>query len=142
MKKNRRFGITLAACLGIGAAVTIILNVFADAPPPALTISSLGTNQFSLVVTNGVGSGTNYEIYWTPVLNDAVDYPWTLITVGSTGQTNFPINAAGWSVGFFRASFEQFYSGIPDYELADPNNPSLGPLTITIDSPLNGATFN
>ena len=141
MKIIRRYYLAVASCLGIGATLTFIaFNLLADPPAPVLTISSLGTNTFNFVVTNGVS--TNYELYWTPVLNDPSNYPWTLITVGTNGQTNFSVNAAGWSVGFFRATVEQFYSGIPDYELADPNNPSLGPLTITIDSPTNGFTFN
>lgn len=140
MKTLGRYGITLIACLGIGATLaSITFNLLADPPPPALTISPLGTNQYLFVITNGVS--TNYELYWTPVLNSP-DYPWTLISVGATGQTNFSVDAAGWSVGFFRATVEQFFSGVPDYELADPNNPSLGPLTITIDSPTNGFTFN
>lgn len=141
MKIIRRHYFAAIFCLGAAVSIAFIaFNLLADPPAPALTISSLGSNEFSFVITNGVS--TNYELYWTPTLNDPSNYPWTLLTVGSTGQTNFSVNAAGWSVGFFRASIEQFYNGVPDYELADPNNPSLGPLTITIDSPTNGFIFN
>jgi hypothetical protein len=106
------------------------------APPPGVTISSLGSNQFSIVITNGVM--TNYELYWTPALGDS-DYPWQLIALGTNGTTNFNVNAEGYFAGFFKAQVEQFYSGIPDYELADPNNPSEGALTVTIDTPANGS---
>ena len=106
------------------------------APPPGVTISSLGSNQFSIVITNGVM--TNYELYWTPALGDS-DYPWQLIALGTNGTTNFNVNAEGYLAGFFKAQVEQLYSGIPDYELADPNNPSEGALTVTIDAPANGS---
>jgi hypothetical protein len=122
------------------AVIVLAINVFADPPQPVLTIARTGIDQFSLVITNGVG--TNYEVHWTPVLNDPVGYPWTLIGIGATGETNFSIDTVGWPSGFFRVSIEQFYNGIPDYVLADPNNPSLGPLTITIDSPVDGSTVN
>lgn len=105
-------------------------------PPPGVTISALGSNQFSILITNGVM--TNYELYWTPVLANP-DYPWQVIAVGTNGATNFGVNAGAYSVGFFKAQVEQIYNGVPDYEMADPNNPSLGALTVTIDSPANGS---
>jgi hypothetical protein len=127
-----------------GLAVTlgaIAIDAFAQSAPPVLTITPQGSNQFSILITNGVAN-TNYELYWTPVLGDVAVYPWTLISVGTTGQTNWTVDGSDWPVSFFRVSIQQYYNGIPDYELADPNNPSLGPLSITIDSPTNGSNVN
>ncbi len=106
--------------------------------PPGLAINSAGTNQYVVVITNAI-STNSYELYWTPSLADP-DYPWQLIALGTNGITNFNVNGEGYSAGFFKAQIEQFYSGIPDYELADPNNPAAGALTVTIDTPANGST--
>jgi hypothetical protein len=115
-------------------------NVWAQGTPsPALTIAPLGTNTFSLIVANGI-SGGNYEILWTPVLNDTVDYPWTWIAVGTPGQTNFIVNMGVYDVGFFTGNLDT--NAIPLWEAADPNNQGAGILNVWIDSPTNGATLN
>jgi hypothetical protein len=57
------------------------------------------------------------------------------------GQVTFDIDAGDWPAGYFRTSIEQTYNGIPDYQWANPNDPSLGALSITIDSPTNGAVL-
>jgi hypothetical protein len=107
-------------------------------PPPGLTISALGSNQYSVVITN-VGL-TNYELYWRPVLGDS-NYPWQLIHLYTNGTTNYPADGGEFTSGFYMATVEQVVNGVPDYELADPNNPALGILTVTIDSPTNGAVL-
>jgi hypothetical protein len=108
-------------------------------PSPGLTIAPLGTNTFSLTVTNGI-SGGNYEILWTPNLADTVDYPWTWIAVGAPGQTNFTVNMGFYQIGFFGGILDT--NVIPLWEAADPHNPSAGILNVWIDSPTNGATLN
>jgi hypothetical protein len=127
---------------GAGAILAVlIITLIAraqTAPAPGVTISPLGSNQYSIIVTNGVS--TNYELYWTPVLGNS-EYPWQLLGVGTIGETNFEVDAGEFFSGFFKASVEQVFGGVPDYELADPNNPSLGILTVTIDSPTNGAVL-
>ncbi|MGD0614917.1 MAG: hypothetical protein ABSA69_05675 [Verrucomicrobiota bacterium] len=123
------------ATLGIVASNTIAQS----APQPVLAIKPIGSNVFLISITNAVSTNA-YELHWTPALGDQ-NYPWTLIDPGSIGQTNFSVDAGDWQQGFFRTSIQQFYNGVPDYELADPNNPSLGPLTVTIDSPINGAVL-
>jgi hypothetical protein len=139
---NKRIHRGLATTFALGAIAFAGYLAFAQsAPQPALTITSQGSNQFSILITNGVAS-TNYELYWTPVLGDTLDFPWTLLSVGSPGQTNWTVDGSDWPISFFRVSIEQLYNGVPDYELADPNNPSLGPLSITIDSPTNGSNVN
>jgi hypothetical protein len=82
----------------------------AQAMYPALRILPSGTNALSLTITNGV-SGGNYEIIWTPVLGNAVNYPWRQIAAGSPGQTNFVINPGVYQSGYFAASM------IPSWEV-------------------------
>jgi hypothetical protein len=134
------FRITWLVALFLGAGL-LIYSAFAGAPTPAIIITPLTSNQFSIVVTNSL-STTNYELYWSPILSDNDNYPFTLYAVGTLGQSNFLFNGDESLSGFFQVGLEQTYGGIPDYELADPNNPSLGILTISIDSPTNGANLN
>jgi hypothetical protein len=105
---------------------------------PYLTISPTGTNQYVITVFNNVAP-VSYEIWWTPVLANPA-YPWTVLAVGATGQTNFTVNASVYPTGFYQAAWDT--NGIPIWEEADPNNPSLGILSITIDSPTNGSTLH
>jgi hypothetical protein len=99
---------------------------------PYLTIAPTN-GMFLLTVWNDQGP-TNYEIWTTPVL---VNPTWTLVTNGPTGQTNFIVNTGPFSTGFYRALIDD--NSIPIWEMADPNNPSAGILTVFIDSPSNGA---
>ena len=101
---------------------------------PYLTIAPTN-GMYLLTVWNDQGP-TNYEIWTTPVL---VNPLWTLVTNGPTGQTNFIVNAGPFSTGFYRALIDD--NSIPIWELADPNNPSAGILTVFIDSPSNGAVI-
>jgi hypothetical protein len=134
MKKTAK--LSLAATLA-AATVIVALKTLAQIPPPTLSITPLGTNTFSVTVGNSV-AGTSYALQWTPVLNSA-DYPWTVAAVGTNGQTNFFFNGEGYDMGFFMALVST--NGIPPWELADPNNPSLGILAVYIDSPTNGAVI-
>jgi hypothetical protein len=129
--------VTLVACLGV-----LIYSALADAPQPVLRISSLGSNQFSVVVSNGV-STTNYTLFWTPVLNDP-DYPWQVLGIGEVGETNFFIDGETWPVGFFQVLLgtDSDGDGVPEWLDARPFNPNVGILSITIDSPTNGFSFN
>ena len=139
MKKIRRYWLGLAFFLGIITAFAIFtLKVLAD--PPGLTIQSLGTNHFYISITNAVPTN-GYELHWSLSLNDPDNYPWELLAVPGS-DTNWVVDMLDYPQGFFRVSVEQFYSGVPDYQLADPNNPSLGRLSITIDSPTNGTSIH
>jgi hypothetical protein len=127
---------------GVTAAVVATLSTFADVPQPVLTIAPLGTNHFNVAITNGIAS-TNYTLFWTPALGNA-NYPWQVLGVGATGETNFIVDANVWSVGFFRVTIgaDADGDGIPDWQDGQPFNPSVGNLSITIDSPLTGTVFN
>jgi predicted small integral membrane protein len=102
---------------------------------PVLTITPLGTNQFSITFTN---TGTTYDLQWTPVLASP-DYPWTWAAVGTNNQTNFSFDMSGYQTAFFRAILDT--NSVPLWEAADPNNPGAGILTVTIDSPVNGSNL-
>lgn len=134
MKKTTKFSI--AAFLAV-TTVIVAVKTFAQIPPPTLSITAAGTNTYNVAVGNSV-AGTSYALQWTPVLNSA-DYPWTVAAIGTNGQTNFYFNGEGYSMGFFMALVNT--NTIPPWELADPNNPSLGILAIYIDSPTNGAVI-
>ncbi|MDE3099473.1 MAG: hypothetical protein KGJ88_08355 [Verrucomicrobiota bacterium] len=127
----------LFASLLVAIAVAVAVKTFADIPQPVVSIAPYGTNQVAVVITNAVTNVT-YDLYWTPALGNP-NYPWTGAALGTVGQSNFIIGEST-PDGFFKALLDT--NNIPIWELADPNNPALGPLSITIDSPLNGSTFN
>ncbi|MGB7749529.1 MAG: hypothetical protein WBN75_19835 [Verrucomicrobiia bacterium] len=101
---------------------------------PYLTIAPAGTNLL-ITVFNNTGPA-NYELWWTPVL---VNYPWTAVAVGTTGQTNFTVGTAIYPAGFYRAL--QDTNAIPLWEAADPNNQAAGILAVFIDNPTNNAAL-
>ncbi|HEV2327614.1 MAG TPA: hypothetical protein VGY56_02370 [Verrucomicrobiae bacterium] len=131
MKKITK--LSIAAALAV-ATVIVAVKALAQTAPPTLTITALGTNSYNITLWNGNGSA--YALEWTPVL-DSANYPWTVATLGTNGQTNFFFNGEGYDSGFFMALLST--NAIPPWELADPNNPGLGILSVYIDSPTNGA---
>jgi hypothetical protein len=137
MKTIRRHWIsTIGVCAGGFVVVVAALTVLSQTAP-VLTIASLGTNNFSIKITNGV-STADYDVQWTPALANP-NYPWTYAAIGSTGQTNFMLNMGAYQSGFFRGLLDT--NSIPLWEAADPNNPGAGILTVFIDSPTNGAVL-
>jgi hypothetical protein len=137
MKKLRRYWLGLASCLSAGAMLAFIAhNVFADAPPPALTISSLGSNEFNVTITNSLAT-TNYTLFWAPALNDP-DNPWEVLSVGAVGQSNFTVDASGFPALFFRAALISS-AGVPPWEAADPSDPNSPILSVSITIPADGS---
>jgi hypothetical protein len=136
MKTSKRFGIVLISLCIFGIIIAAV-KVFAD-PPPVLTIANLGTNQYSITITNGI-STANYELYWTPILANP-DYPFTLAIVGTEGQTNFVVNMGIYQTGFFQVILGTDWDGdgVPNWQDANPSDPTIGILTVVIDSPTNG----
>lgn len=133
IKKNSTVLLTTAAC-GLFIVATA-LTVWSQSAPP-LTITSLGTNQYSITFTNNPPN--TYDLQWTPVLADA-NYPWTWAAIGTPGQSNYLVTST-YSTAFFRTVLDT--NSIPLWEAADPNNPALGALSITIDTPANGSTLH
>lgn len=102
---------------------------------PVLTITPLGTNQFSISFTNYPAS--TWDLQWTPVLANP-NYQWTTAAPGTNGQTNFIVTTL-YPAGFYRAVLDT--NTIPLWAAADPNNPGAGYLAVFIDSPTNGAAL-
>jgi hypothetical protein len=142
MNNTKRLWMVLVAVLGLGLAAVITKTALAQVPPPVLTISPLGSNQFSVLITNGV-STTNYTLLWTPALGDSL-YPWLVLGAGGVGETNFTVDAGEWPVGFFQVLVggDSDGDGVPEWIDGQPFNPNVGALSVTIDYPTNGMTLN
>jgi hypothetical protein len=137
MKTLKKHRLTFFGIFGSGLIVVAVALTARSQTAPVLTITPLGTNNYSIGFTN---NGGTYDLQWTPVLANPA-YPWTWAAIGIPGQTNYLINMNGVSdTGFFRTILDT--NAVPLWEAADPNNPSLGPLTIYIDTPANGSTLN
>lgn len=126
--------ISLGILIGIAAG----LALWANAQQPVLKITNLGANNFAITITNGLPS-TNYTLFWTPALENPA-YPWEVITVSDIGQTNFWLDMGEWQAAWFRVlvGSDQDGDGSPEWQDAQPLNPAVGILSITIDSPTNG----
>ncbi len=106
---------------------------------PFLTITSLGTNQVSLTITNAI-SADSYEVWWTPEIGNTAAYPWSAAAVGNIGQSNFVLNMNGLQTGFFYGLLDT--NAVPLWEEASPGTPGSSILKVTITSPANGSTLN
>jgi len=106
-------------------------------PQPVLKIAPTNGNQILLTITNAVAS-TNYEIYRTPLLGDT-NFPFEPYIIGSVGQSNFTADIGVDLTGFFRATIgvDLDSDSVPDWKDASPLDPTIGVLSITIDSPTN-----
>jgi hypothetical protein len=124
------------------AGVAFVVERAAGQAAPGLTISRLGTSQVDIVITNG-SSTVNYEIYRTPILGDDFNYPFTLHLIGNQGQTSFVADFGIETRGYFRAAVGSDFDSddVPNAIDGQPNNSAVGALTITIDSPANGANI-
>jgi hypothetical protein len=105
---------------------------------PGLAIAPMGTNQYSIIITNNIGMA-DFDLQWTPVLASP-DFPWTWAAIGTPGQTNFFLTVGNYPTAFFRTILDT--NAIPLWEAADANNPGTGILKVTILNPANGATLN
>lgn len=140
---RRRVRFLFQAAAAVMASITLLavtLNALAD-DPPVLTISNLGSNQFSVVITNAA-SPTNYLLEWTPILADT-NYPWLVVATNEPGATNWVMDMGPWPMGYLRIAvgWDSDGDSIPDWIDAQPYNSSVGALNVTIDSPLNGSAF-
>ncbi len=137
---NRRNGLPQSLIANLARAFIVAGFLFCatrglEQSAPVLTITPLGTNQFSISFTN---NGGTYDLQSTPVLANP-EYPWTWAAIGTNAQTNFLVTGV-YQTGFYRAILDT--NSVPLWEVADPNNPSAGILNVWIDSPANGTTLN
>ena len=135
MKKIRRHWNTLLGICGAGLVIAAAVLTARSQTAPVLTITPLGTNQYSITITNNIGTAT-YDLLWTPALGDP-DYPWTWAVPGTPGQTNYQVNMGVYQTGFFQTLLDT--NSVPLWEAADPNDPGAGILTVFIDNPANGS---
>lgn len=134
MKTIKKYWFLAAGAIVAGIA---LLAKAQTVPQPAITIAITNTNELVITVTNGVSYGY-YSLYNQHVLGTG---PWTLIsTNGALDDTNFLVNPGPYFEGFYYviASTNWNDNGIPNWDLADPNNPGLGALTVSIVSPSQG----
>ena len=124
-----------AILIFLGALGAAIVGIAQSIPQPGITITNLGTNTFSVKITNSVATA-DYDLLWTPELGSS-EFPWTWAEIGTPGQSNFVVSASGYDSAYFRVLLDT--NTIPLWEAADPNNPGAGKLTITITSPAQGA---
>ena len=121
---------------GMIVAATVLKGLAQTAP--GLKIFPVATNQISVTITNAIPA-YNYELWWTPVLGNTVDYPWTMAPPGSPGQTNYLLKNTEFSTVFFRGVLDT--NNPPLWENANPSNPGTNLLNVTIASPANGAVL-
>lgn len=141
--KNDPKSKSIRAITVIALAVISLMSVLAQSvPPPVLRIAATNGTQLQISITNAVAS-TNYEIYRTPLLVNT-NFPWVLYIVGAVGQSNFVADMEAEDAGFFRAGVGSDWDldGVPNFEDANPLDATIGILSITIDSPTNGASLN
>ena len=63
MKKYLQRNVVWGLAAGGAIAVSILTVLAQSVPQPVLSITSLGTNQFQIGITNGVTNAL-YELYW------------------------------------------------------------------------------
>jgi len=124
------------------AVVTSLITIWAQTvPQPVLKIAITNGTQILISISNAVAS-TNYEIYRAPILNDT-NFPFEPYIIGSVGQSNFTADIGVDTTGFFKVTIgsDLDNDGFPDWLDANPTDPTIGILSITIDSPTNGASL-
>jgi len=109
-------------------------------PIPGLSAALTSSNTLLLTVTNGV-STEYYTVYSKAALQ--TNFSWSGSITGALGQTNFTVPLGPGLSGFFKAESgtDRDGDGITNWEDANPNDPNVGILTITIVSPTNGSTL-
>lgn len=140
MKSSRVHGLILTGACACGVCIAIA-SARGTVPQPGMTISVTNGNQLFVQITNGV-STVNYELYRTVALDPL--YPWTLHIIGTQGQTNFVADMGIQTQGFLQTAIGSDWDqdGVANLNDADPSNPAVGILTLTIQSPADGTVFN
>jgi hypothetical protein len=133
MKTIRKYWILPIAVATAGVA---LFTRAQTVPQPVLSIALTNGSQLSISVTNGVPYA-NYILYNQHVLGSP---DWTFVTNPVPGVSNFVVNTAPFFEGFYLVTGSTNWNnnGIPNWDYADPANPVLGVLSVTIVSPSQG----
>jgi hypothetical protein len=139
MQTMRKYWTRLAGTV----LATVIITLIAKSqtvPPPVLSVTPTNGTQLSITVTNGVPYA-NYILYNQHALNDPMG--WTFVTNPVPGVTNFVVDEGPYFEGFYLVTGSTNWNnnGIPNWDYADPTNPGLGVLTVSIVSPAQGAVI-
>jgi hypothetical protein len=86
---------------------------------------------------SGTATNKSYNVLASTVLPAA---NWVTLAIGNLGQTNFTVPFIGSSM-FYRAEEGDNWDGdeAKNWQDADPSNPNVGFLRVTIEQPANGA---
>jgi hypothetical protein len=131
-----------------GAALLLLLGIalwplaFSNAAAPGLLATRYGSNQVLITITNG--TPTNYyELLVQYELQSGSSGPWDEVIPGNIGVTNFYVTNAPHFRSFFRALScdDCDNDGVLNTRDANPFDTNVGLLTITIQSPTNGANL-
>ncbi len=135
IKKNWILALTF-----VGAAGVALVAMAQTVPAPVISIGLTNTSQLAITVTNGVPYA-NYILYNQHVLNDPAG--WTFVTNPVPGVTNFVVDPGPYFEGYYivTGSTNWNNNGIPNWDYADPLNPGLGILTVSIISPAQGSVI-
>ena len=82
MKTLKNHRLTFFGIFGSGLIVVAVALTALSQTAPVLTITPLGTNQFSISFTN---NGSTYDLQGTPVLANPA-YPWTWAATASPAR--------------------------------------------------------
>ena len=85
MKTIKRHRLTFFGIFSGGLIVVAVTLTALSQTAPVLTITPLGTNQYS--IASPTMAAHTITMLWTPMLANP-DYPWTWAAIGTTGQTN------------------------------------------------------
>jgi len=120
----------------------LIITLFARSqtvPPPVISIALTNTTELAITVTNGVPYA-NYILYNQHILGGT---NWTFVTNPVPGVSNFVVNPGPYFEGYYIVTGSTNWNngGIPNWDYADPMNPGLGVLTVSIVSPAQGSVI-
>jgi hypothetical protein len=138
MKKIlREHRLTLLGIVGVALVIVTTLAAWAQTVP-VLKITPVGTNQYSVTISNNIGA-LDYDLEWTPALGNA-NFLWTYAAIGVPGGTNFLLNANGYPATFYRAILDT--NTPPLWQSSNPNIPNSPILQVFIYNPTNGAVLH
>jgi hypothetical protein len=133
-------GSAIVGLLLLGLILVGVTQWSESSPIPAVNIAHSSNNTVIVTITNGTNNEF-YEIYTRLSLHS--NHPWSGSVTGMLGQTNFVISKGPWQSQFFKAEsgLDRDGDGVQNFQDANKDDTNIGILTITIQSPLNGANL-